>query len=213
VTIRAVDRAICLVLARNELLTMLSDNIALAQGLFRMLLDTPKAQRWRTIYVPPKDGAPVPRSRPLSALDKVLLLRQNALLARASVSQLFPVAGVTREVSLAAGDILFTPSDEPILYHLIEGEIRLDAEGRDPIVAGPGSAIGVAEILAGVPVGRRATVTRAGHALRLDHEELFEVLADHIDLLQSLFSGLLTANQPDPRRDAGLADGTSVIAV
>ena len=36
----------------DEFLTMLSDNIVLAQGLFRMLLDTPKAQHWRIVYAP-----------------------------------------------------------------------------------------------------------------------------------------------------------------
>jgi CRP-like cAMP-binding protein len=143
----------------------------------------------------------------------VLLLRQNALLARASVSQLLHVAGITRVVPLSVGTVLFTPSDQPALYHLVEGEVRLDADGSDSILAGPGSAIGVAETLAGVPVGRRATVTRAGRALRLDHEELFDVLGDHIDLLQSLFSGLLTRSQSDAGREAGLADDTSGIAV
>ena len=38
-------------------------------------------------------------------------------------------------------------------------------------------------------------MTDDGQALRLDHDELFDVLADHIDLLQGLFSGLLEANQ------------------
>ena len=66
----------------------------------------------------------------------------------------------------------------------------------------PGSTIGVSETLAGVSLGRRATVTADGQALRLDHDELFDVLADHIDLLQGLFSGLLQANQAEP----GLAE-------
>jgi hypothetical protein len=34
-------------------------------------------------------------------------------------------------------------------------------------------------------------VAREGAALRLDHEELFDVLADHVGLLQGVFSGLL----------------------
>jgi len=63
----------------------------------------------------------------------------------------------------------------------------------------------------------RSVVARPSHArgraLRLDHEELFDVLGDHIDLLQSLFSGLLTRSQSDAGREAGLADDTSGIAV
>jgi hypothetical protein len=48
--------------------------------------------------------------------------------------------------------------------------------------------------------------------VRLDRDELFDVLADHIDLLQGLFSGLLQANQTEavlagslrPRTAAGI---------
>ena len=201
VTIVAVDGAVCLALGRGEFLTMLSDNIALAKGLFRMLLDTPNARQWRTLYVPPQGALAAPRTVPLQPLDKVLLLRQNPLLARATVNQLLDLAGITREVPLGAGTVLFTPSDEPVLYYIVDGEVRLDADGRDSIVGGAGSTIGVAETLAGVPVGRRATVTRAGKALCLDHEDLFEVLADHIDLLQSFFSGLLTASPPQAQKE------------
>ena len=46
-----------------------------------------------------------------------------------------------------------------------------------------------------MPLGRRATVTQGGYGLRIDHDELYEVLADHIDLLQGLFSGMLDAKE------------------
>ncbi len=195
-TICAADRAICLSLGGDEFLTMLSDNIVLAQGLFRMLLDTPKARQWRTVYTPPTEVEPAtPRSLPLQPLEKVLLLRQNPLLERATVQQLLALAAIAREVPLTAGSVLFTETDPPAVYHVLTGEVRLEADGADPIVARPGSTIGVPETLAGVSLGRRATVTREGQAVRIDHDELFDVLADHIDLLQGLFSGLLRANE------------------
>jgi HEAT repeat protein/CRP-like cAMP-binding protein len=196
-TICAVDRAICLTLTRDQFLTMLSDNIVLAQGLFRMLLDTPKARQWRTVYSPPGAGPATPQSLPLLPLEKVLLLRQNPLLARATVGQLLDLAAITREVPLTAGIVLFTETDQPAVYLVLRGDVRLEADAAAPLTAGPGSTIGVAETLAGVSLGRRATVTGAGQALRLDHDELFDVLADHIDLLQGLFSGLLQANQAE----------------
>jgi hypothetical protein len=46
-------------------------------------------------------------------------------------------------------------------------------------------------------MGRRATVTGVGRALRLDRDALFDVLADHDDLLQHAFSVAL-----DPVHDA-----------
>ena len=49
-------------------------------------------------------------------------------------------------------------------------------------------------------------MTRDGQALRLEHEELFDVLADHIDLLQGLFSGVLNASQAEARLDRTSAE-------
>ena len=51
-------------------------------------------------------------------------------------------------------------------------------------------------------------MTREGQAVRLDHDELFDVLADHIDLLQGLFSGLLQANEAEAVFDGALPLGS-----
>jgi hypothetical protein len=66
------------------------------------------------------------------------------------------------------------------------------------MVAPPGATIGVADTLAGTASGWRATVTRDGQVLRLDRDELFSVLADHVDLMQGLFSGVLALRNTDP---------------
>jgi hypothetical protein len=100
---------------------------------------------------------------------------------------------ITREVPLAMGRALFAETDPPAVYHILTGEVRLEGDRADPVVAGPGCTIGLSETLAGVPLGRRSTVTLAGQALRIDRDELFDVLTDHVDLLQGLFSGVLTA--------------------
>jgi hypothetical protein len=130
-------------------------------------------------------------------LEKVLMIRENPLLERATVSQLLDLATVTREVSLTHGSVLFNETDPPALYYVLTGEIRLDGNGASTVIAGAGSTIGMSETLAGVSLGRRAVVTRDGLALRLDHDELFDVLADHIDLLQGVFSALLQAHHVD----------------
>ena len=67
---------------------------------------------------------------PLLPLEKVLLLRQNPLLARATVNQLLDLAAIAREVPLAAGSVLFTETDQPAVYHVLRGEVRLEATAR-----------------------------------------------------------------------------------
>jgi AAA family ATP:ADP antiporter len=190
-TVRAVERTICLTVRGDELLTMLSDNVVLAQGLFRMLLDAQTADGWRAVYTPPVRDLVAPRTLPLQPLDKVLLLRQNPLLTHATVEQLLDLATITREMVLTPGDVLFNESDAPAMYSLLSGEVQLSGNEHQPLIAGAGTTIGISETLAGTPLGVRAVVAREGAALRLDHEELFDVLADHVDLLQGVFSGLL----------------------
>jgi ATP:ADP antiporter, AAA family len=191
-TISAVDSAICLAFSGDQFLTMLSDNIVLAQGLFRVLLETPAIRRWRTVHTP-RSGADIvePRGGVMQPLEKAILLKQSPALARATVNQLLNVAGIMREVLLTPDAVLFTETDAPAIYHVLTGGVRLEADAAEPMEAGPGATIGVAETLAGISLGRRATVTRQGQALRVDREELLDVLADNIDLLQGLFSGLL----------------------
>jgi AAA family ATP:ADP antiporter len=201
-TIRAIDRTVTVALGGGEFLTMLSDNIVLAQGLFRMLLDRPRARPWRIVYTPPPQAdSVVPRSLPLQPIEKALTLRQNPLLRRAAVSQLLDLVAITREVPLTAGSVLFTETDQPAVFHVLTGEVDLETDRAEALVAGSGSTIGLSETLAGVPLGRRATVRQAGQALRIERDELLDVLADHIDLLQGLFSGVLSANEPETTLD------------
>ncbi|HEY7441566.1 MAG TPA: HEAT repeat domain-containing protein [Vicinamibacterales bacterium] len=196
-TIRTVDPAVCLVLSGEQFRTMLSDNSLLVQGLVRMLLSAPAAERWRMVHFPttqtdawkPNIGSAMP------ALDKAIRLRQNPLLGQATVNQLLGLAAVAREIPLQQDMVLFAEGDGPAVYHLLAGNIRLEANGANPIEAGPGATIGIAETLAGVSIGRRAIVSEAGHALRIDRGELLDVIEDHVDLLQGIFGGLLRSRR------------------
>jgi hypothetical protein len=54
----------------------------------------------------------------------------------------------------------------------------------------------VYETLTGVPLARDATIVKTGSGLRFLCSELFDVLADHIDLLQGIASALMKAPVP-----------------
>ena len=60
-----------------------------------------------------------------------------------------------------------------------------------PDTAGPGDAVGIYETLGGVAFPVRTEVTQEGQGLRFMRSDLFDLLADNIDLLQGIFSGLL----------------------
>jgi CRP-like cAMP-binding protein len=191
-SLRAADRAVCLSIPRDHFLTVLSDNVEVAQGLFRLLLERPQARRWRIVCAPPAGADRVaPSGVPLQAADKMRLLRRIPLFSRALVTQLLDVVGVARETPLRRGQVLLEATDEPAMLHVLDGELLVEGGGAEPIVAGPGSTVGMAETLAGEPLHRRVTARGEGLVLRLDRAAFYDVAADHVGLLQGLFSALL----------------------
>jgi AAA family ATP:ADP antiporter len=197
-TARATDVAIALSLTREEFLTLLSDNIELTHGLFKMLLD----RRGREALMPAMRGDLPPEIKRLAAdglqqIERVLLLQSSPLLQHATGEQLLRLAAIAREVPLTEGTVLFGESDSPAIYGLLTGELIVEIPGQPAATLDEGDVVGLYETLAGAPAGVKVTVTRTGSALRISRDELFDLLADNIDLLQGLFGALARAqSQP-----------------
>jgi hypothetical protein len=172
---------------------MMADNVVLARGLFCMLMAGSNA---REIDAPPR---PLPQATPpLEAVEKARLLRHAPTFSRASVDQLIDLVAIADEVPLVAGTELFGARRSSAVYYVLEGTVALERPDAPPLVIGPGATIGLTETLAGRALAGRARVVTSGYALRLEQGPLFEVLADHGDLLQGLFSGVLRAGR-NPR--------------
>jgi AAA family ATP:ADP antiporter len=193
-TVRAVRRAICLALRNEQVLQLLAENADLAQGLFRMLLERSGGDRWGGVARKVVTRPDVARlDDGVQAIDKILVVEEMPLLARASADDVAAVAGIAREVALKAGESLYKEGDAPALYVVLAGGVSLEpVAGGAQVQAGPGDTIGVYETLSGAETtGWRAQVTASGTALRIDREALFDVLTERIELLQVLFGALL----------------------
>jgi len=95
-------------------------------------------------------------------------------------------------------------ADQPAaLYVVLGGALRLQS-GDSSILAREGAVIGLAETLAGLPAGWRATAEVRARVVSVDREDLFAVLCDHIGLMQSVFSGILTDRADAPNLTAAL---------
>ena len=136
----------------------------------------------------------------LQAMDRILLLQSSPLLSRATAAQLVGLAGIARPTTLKVGENPMSGS-EPAILVILSGAVRVEREGAPPDIAEAGDAVGIYETLGGVPFPVRTEVTQEGQALRFMRSDLFDLLADHIDLLQGIFSGLLRAHeQPQPAK-------------
>lgn len=196
-TAHAVETSICLAIASEEFRVLLSDNIELAHGLFRMLLSAPSGNerpslRQRAVH-PEERSLVTEGSEELKPIEKVLLLQELPAFSRTTAEELLALTAIAQEFPLLKDERIFSEGDQPAIHIILSGELSVEPpEGTvgDALVVTAGDTLGLNETLAGTPLGWRGKVVREGLALRIERERLFEVLADHPDLLQGLFSSL-----------------------
>jgi CRP-like cAMP-binding protein len=209
-TVRAIETSVSLQLTVEEARGLLADNADLVQGFFRWMLDHPAFGSGRLVVrgtARAADDEDVPAAdKPLRPIDVVLALRRIPIFAGASVEARLALAGVAREERLESGGTLALAADAPAIRIVIDGELATSDAAGDRVTVRPGDALGVLETCAGVPLGADVRVARAGRALRISHEDFFDLLGQRADLLQALFATLFGAR----RAGGGLTTGEYV---
>jgi AAA family ATP:ADP antiporter len=185
-TITTAERSVTLSLTADEFLALLSENVELAEGIFKMLiasLDLAKGHALIHGTLP----AEMKNSAHLRPIDRVLLLQSSPLLAHATAAQLWRLSTIAREITIAAGAEAIAKG-EAAIFIVLSGSLRVEGKPRD---ADAGDVIGMYETLAGTGIEPTITALSETRLLRIDRPGLFELLADHTDLLQGIFSILL----------------------
>ena len=192
-TATALEPTITLTMTTEEFLTLVSENVEIAQGIFRMLIETHCAPAWRTVVhgeLSPEMEQRVADG--VQALDGLLLLQASPLLQRATTAELVRLAAAARVVPLVPGAALFKPGDVAAIHAVLSGQVSVStSEGTTPDHADSGDVVGMYEALSGRYMASTGAIAQAGTALRIDRTELFELMADNMPLLQGIFSGLV----------------------
>jgi ATP:ADP antiporter, AAA family len=188
-SVRTTDLSVCLTLTSEEIQALLADNSDLVPGLFQMLCRDSEGER---IVVKGSESvrSALPTSGNLNAIERGLVLKTIPVFSQVSPDEAIALASVATEINLAAGSILFTESDRPAIYALISGNLSIEAESRAPIIAGPSDVVGIYQTLAGLDFQFHARVVHNGIALRIEREDLFDLLVQRSALLRQVFSAL-----------------------
>ncbi len=199
-SVRVTDMAVCLTLTSEEIQMLLADNSNLVAGLFQMLCrDSPSAR------VVVKGGqslsSVLPVNGNLNSIEKGLVLKNIPIFSQVSPDEIIGLASIAAEVRATAGTDLIAEADRPAIYALVSGEYSIERRSDLPICAGPSDVIGIYETLAGTDFDFHARVKQDGIALRIEREELFDLLAHRSTLLRQVF-GALFRNQA-ANADAG----------
>ena len=201
-TIRARDLTVCLVVNLETGRTLLANGPELVQGLFSTIVGH-DAYKDRLLVV---KGTADPRLKQLAAdgikpVEKALVLEHLEIFSRVSADDMLELANAATGVSFTEAAPLFTPSDRPAFFVLLDGELSLEADGEEARTAGEGDAVGLFETLAGRSTGRTARVVKPGSALRISHEALFDVLGQRPELTRGLMGLLLNRGAADAGRE------------
>jgi CRP-like cAMP-binding protein len=188
----AEEESIALVMAAEEFRALLAANIEIAQGLFRILLDS-SADPVSFETVARTGAFYEARATSLSNVEKVLYLQGVPIFSHATAGELYEVAAIARETTLADSEILFSSGSPASIYLLLAGALEL-ADSRGGKRLGAGDSLGVYETLAGASFRESARVVASGKALHVEREPLFDLLADRMDLLQGVFTAVFRQN-------------------
>src|SRR3954469_3682076 len=190
-TVRTTDNAVTLALSVEELSTLLADNTDLVRGLFTTLAAGLDPDASRNLQ---PTGAAVELTE-LSAdgllpIEKIFALQRLPVFSRIAPDEMSALAAVADTVVMKDGSVLFAASAPVALWVILSGEVLLEDAAGAQTIAHAGDMIGSRSMLSGEPINRTAHVSRSGVALKLDRDELFDLMGERPELLRQLFEGM-----------------------
>lgn len=124
----------------------------------------------------------------LTVIEKVIFLQNVDVFKDVPTEDLAYLAAIAEEINFKKGDTVFTtgePADA--LYLVLEGKIELHRDGNKIMVADEKEAFGTWALFDEAPRVADASAIGDCHLLRIDREDFFDLLADHIQITQSVF--------------------------
>ena len=128
----------------------------------------------------------------MTAVEKGMALRRIPLFAKVTGGEILHVAAIAEPVRLAADESFSDAGSRPSLAIVLAGELglRTTTGERTPARALPGDVVGMHETLAGAKqVFLVATMPSV--VLKIEREELFDLLGQRPDLLRQVFGAIL----------------------
>ena len=128
----------------------------------------------------------------MTFIEKVLFLQNVELLSSLSPEQLGRIALITREAKMPKGRVVFREQERSDSMYVIErGKVALETDGEQILVVSEKDVIGTWALLDDEPMVMTATVVEDARLLRLEREDFYDLLADHREIMQSIFRALV----------------------
>jgi len=125
---------------------------------------------------------------PMAQIEMMVFLQGVDLFAHCNAEEVLRLAAIANEQHFEKGEVIFR-KDDPAdsLYCVVEGKVRLDADGEAGAVIGTSGRFGVLDILSGPPRLGDATAVSDCRVLAIEAEDFFDLLSNNIEIVRALF--------------------------
>jgi len=124
----------------------------------------------------------------LTIIEKVIFLQNVDVFSDVPTEDLSYLAAIAEEASFESGEIIYREAENSdALYLVLEGEVRLHQGDREITSAGPKEAFGTWALFDNAPRVVTATPVSDCRLLRIDRDDFFDLLSDHVQITQGVF--------------------------
>lgn len=128
-----------------------------------------------------------------SVIEKVIFLQDIDAFKEVKTEDLAHLAVIAEEQTIFDGSNLYEINDSAdSLYLVITGKVKLHRDGQEIALMGPGEAIGTWALFDNQPRVATATAIEEAQVLRIDREEFYELLSDHVRIAEAVLRSLAT---------------------
>ena len=122
-----------------------------------------------------------------------MFLQQVELFSACSAEQILRISGIVSQESFECGETIYQANDPAdCMYCIVDGTARLTRRARrETSLAANDRRFGVREILSGRLRQQHAQAGDALRVLKIEADDLFDLLANNIEIVKALFRRLL----------------------
>jgi len=132
-------------------------------------------------------GSAAERGTSLLAIEKVIILKSVSIFANTPEDRLPEIASILEEADFKKGERMFEKGDAgKSMYIIVDGKIRIHDGDKVFAVLGERDILGEMAILDDQPRSASATIEEDAHLLRLDRETFYELMTDHIEVVNGV---------------------------
>jgi CRP-like cAMP-binding protein len=127
----------------------------------------------------------------LDPVGRATLLGTLPPFSQISREEMLAFSAIATERKAAAGAQILAEMDPPALQVVVSGSISMETpEGGAAMSAKPGDAVGLYQMLAGIPLVRRAHCIEDSLLLSVDREEFLDLLTQRPEFLRQVLGRL-----------------------